>query len=299
MLVRVVGGPSSIELANKLSASMNVPLVGTKTKRFPDGEFYFKFDEEIGGQDLLIVQSLYPPVDAHLMELFLIIHTAKDLRARSVKAFIPYLAYSRQDERYLAGECMSSVMVAGMLEDLGVKTLYTIDVHNGNVLKNYKIPVLNLTAAGELAKYFASKGLENPFVMAPDDEGMAIKRAEHAARMIDADYDYLRKKRDRYTGEIKTFKKRLDVLGRDAIIIDDIISTGKTAGNAARILKEQGANRIFAGVSHALLRGDALKIMKEGGIEEIVGTDSVVNEFAKVSVAPVLTEALKKELALQ
>ena len=297
--MRVVGGPSSKELANKLSVSLNVPLVKTSTKRFPDGEFYFKFDEDTGGEDLLIVQSLYPPVDAHLMELFLIIHTAKDLGAKPVRAFIPYLAYSRQDERYLAGECMSSVMVAEMLEDLGVKILYTIDVHNGNVLKNYKIPVLNLTAAGELAKYFASKGPENPFVMAPDDEGMAIRRAEYAARTIDADYDYLRKKRDRYTGEIKTFKKRLDVIGRDVIIIDDIISTGNTAANAARILKEQGANRIFAGVSHALLRGDALKIMKEAGIEEIIGTDSVVNEFAKVSVAQVLTEALKKELALQ
>lgn len=297
--MRVVGGPSSTELANKLSVYLNVPLVKTRTKRFPDGEFYFKFDEDIAGEDILIVQSLYPPQDAHLMELFLIVHTAKDIGAKSIMAFIPYLAYSRQDERYLAGECVSSVMVARLLQDLGVNILYTIDIHNEDVLKRYKIPVFNLTAAGELAKYFASKGLEKPFIIAPDDDVWAIKRAEHAARTIDTDYDYLRKKRDRYTGEIETFKKELDVLGRDVIIIDDIISTGKTAANAARILREQGAKKVFAGVSHALLRRDALKIMKEAGIEEITGTDSVVNEFAKVSVAPVLTEALKREVGLR
>ncbi|MFB0502400.1 MAG: ribose-phosphate diphosphokinase [Candidatus Bathyarchaeia archaeon] len=296
--MRIVGGPSSVELARKLSESLNMPLANNKTKRFPDGEFYFKFEEKVGGEDLLIVQSLYPPQDAHLVEFLLIVHTAKDLGAKSIRAFVPYLAYSRQDERYLEGEGVSAAMVAQLCEDLGVKVLYTIDVHNGNVLKRYRIPVLNLTAAGELAKYFTSKSLKNPFVVSPDDEEMAIERAEHAARTISADYDYFEKTRDHYTGEIETFSKRLDVLGRDVIIIDDIISTGNTAANAARMLKQQGARKIFAGVSHALLRGDALKTLKEAGVEEIAGTDSVVNEFAKVSVAPVLAEALRNEMGL-
>ena len=296
--MRIVGGPSSVQLARKLSESLNMPLANTKTKRFPDGEFYFKFEGKVGGEDLLIVQSLYPPQDAHLVEFLLIVHTAKDLGAKSIRAFVPYLAYSRQDERYLEGEGVSAAMVAQLCEDLGVKVLYTIDVHNGNVLKRYRIPVLNLTAAGELAKYFTSKSLKNPFVVSPDDEEMAIERAEYAARTISADYDYFEKTRDHYTGEIETFSKQLDVLGRDVIILDDIISTGNTAANAARMLKEQGARKIFAGVSHALLRGDALKTLKEAGVEEIAGTDSVVNEFAKVSVAPVLAEALRNEIGL-
>lgn len=296
--MRIVGGPSSVELARKISELLNMPLANTKTKRFPDGEFYFKFEEKVGGEDLLIVQSLYPPQDAHLVEFLLIVHTAKDLGAKSIRAFVPYLAYSRQDERYLEGEGVSAAMVAQLCEDLGVKVLYTIDVHNGNVLKRYRIPLLNLTAAGELAKYFTSNSLKNPFVVSPDDEEMAIQRAEHAARKINADYDYFEKTRDHYTGEIETFSKQLDVRGRDVIIIDDIISTGNTAANAARMLKEQGARKIFAGVSHALLRGDALKTLNEAGVEEIAGTDSVVNEFAKVSVAPVLAEALRNEMGL-
>ncbi|MDW8048471.1 MAG: ribose-phosphate diphosphokinase [Nitrososphaerota archaeon] len=291
--MRIVGGPASTDLATKISLLLNAPLISVKMKRFPDGEFYFKFNEKIYGEDILIVQSLYPPQDAHLLELFLILHTARDLKAGSVSAFIPYLAYSRQDERYLDGECLSSGMIAETLEYLGVDTIYTIDIHNRKVLEMYKIPIHNLSASVELAKYFNSKGLVNPLIIAPDDEELAIERAKNVAKSLKADYDFLKKKRDRFTGEITTYPKDFDVKGRDVIIIDDIISTGKTAANAAKILREQGARRVYVGVSHALLLGDAAKILVESGVNEIVGTDSVMNEYAKVSVAPIIVESLR------
>jgi len=293
--MRIVGGPSSPELACKVSEVLNIPLVAVRTKRFPDGEFYFKFEERVSGEDLLIVQSLYPPQDSRVMELLLILHTARNLKARSIKVFIPYLAYSRQDERYLDGECLSSSMIAEILQQLDVVALYTVDIHNEKVMNMYKIPAYNLAASGDLAGYIAAKGLRDPFVVSPDDEEIAINRARHAAETINTDYDFLIKSRDPYTGEITTYSKKLDAHGRDAIIIDDIISTGKTSANAARMLKEQGAQRVFIGVSHALLLGDAYKILKDAGVEEIVGTDSVVNELAKVSVAPILARALREE----
>ena len=292
--MRVVEGPSSVELAKKISSQLDAPMVPVRYKRFPDGEFYFKFEENVSGEELLIVQSLYPPQDEHIMELFIIIHTARDLGASSIKVFAPYLAYSRQNERYLEGECLSSAMLTEMLEELGVDALYTVDVHNEDVLRRYSIPTFNLTASGELARYFAKKGLKNPFIVSPDDEKLAIERVKNAANAIGAEYDYLKKRRNRYTGEITTFEKEMDVRGRDVIIIDDIISTGKTSANAARILKKQGAKRVFVGVSHALLRGDAFKILREAGVEEVAGTDSVVNEFAKVSVAPILVKTLRE-----
>jgi len=265
------------------------------TKRFPDGEFYFRFGGNVSGEDLLIVQSLYPPQDTHAFELFLMLHTARDLKAKSIKVFVPYLAYSRQDERYLEGECLSSSMIAEMLQNLGADALYTVDIHNRKVLEMYKIPTYNLTASGELARYFAAKRLSNPLVVSPDDENIAIDRATHAAKAINADYDFFKKSRDNYTGEITTFSKRMDVRGRDAIIIDDIISTGKTSANAARMLKEQGARRVFVGASHALLLGDSRKLLKESGVDEVVGTDSIVNGNTKVSVAPILARALQAE----
>jgi len=294
--LKIVGGPSSLTLAQKISEILNAPLVKVRTKRFPDGEFYFKFEEDISGENLLIVQSLYPPQDAHAMELFIILHTARDLGAETIRVFAPYLAYSRQDERYLEGECLSAAMVAEVLEKLGADAVYTIDVHNENVLKMYNIPIYNLTASGELARYFVKKGLENPLVISPDEEELAIRRVKHAAKVLNTDWDSLEKRRDRYTGEIITYAKDLNVKGRDALIIDDIISTGRTIANAAKILKDQGAERIFVGVSHALLLGDSIKIIKESGVKEIAGTDSVVNDYAKVSVAPILVRALKGEI---
>ena len=292
--MKIVGGPGSRELARKVSELLNVPLIQVKMRRFPDGEFYFKFDEEISGEELMIIQSLYPPQDSHLLELFSMLHTARDLGAKQIKVFVPYLAYSRQDKRYLEGECLSSRMIAEILENLGADSLYTIDIHNRRVLDMYKIPTYNLTASRELAKYFAAKDLMDPLVVSPDDEEIAIERARNAAETIDAEYDFLEKRRDRHTGEIITYEKQMNVKGRDAIVIDDIISTGKTAANAVRILKRQGARRVFVGVSHALLLGEAVKILNETGAEEIVGTDSVMNKYAKVSVAPILVKALKR-----
>jgi len=291
--LKIVGGPSSLELASKISELTAWPLVAFNTKRFPDGEFYFRFEEKISGEDTLIVQSLYPPQDARLVELLMILHTVKDLKAKTINVFIPYLAYSRQDERYLEGECLSASLMAELLQHLGADSIYTIDVHNQKVLDMYKIPAYTLTASGELAKYFVSQDLKNPFVVAPDAEEMALKRAETAAKTIGAEYNFFEKSRNRQTGEIVTYSKNVNVKGRDVIIIDDIISTGKTSANVAKLLKQQGARRVFIGVSHALLLGNALEILTASGADEIVGTDSVVNSYAKVSVAPILAKALK------
>jgi ribose-phosphate pyrophosphokinase len=293
MALKIIGCPASFELADKISILTTWPKVLINTKRFPDGEFYFRFEENISREDLLVVQSLFPSQDTHLVELFFILQTIRDLKAKSITVFIPYLAYSRQDERYLNGECLSASLIAELLHHLGADSLYTIDVHNQNVLNMYKIPAYTLSASAELAKYFVSKNLKDPFVVSPDDEEMALKRAETAAESIGAEYDFFEKSRDRHTGDIITHSKKVNVKERDVIIIDDIISTGKTSANVAKILKQQGARRVYLGVSHALLLGNALKLLTTSGVDEIVGTDSVTNSFAKVSVAPILAKALK------
>ena len=290
--MKIVGGPSSIDLAHRIARSLNLSITRTTTKRFPDGEFYFRFDEDISGEDVLIVQSLYPSQDAHSIELFFILQTTKDLGAKFITVFIPYLAYSRQDKRYLQGECLSSATIAKTLELLGADAIYTVDIHNEKVLKMYNIQIHNLTAASELSKYFVTKQLNNPIVIAPDAEELAFRRARFAAESINADYDYFEKERDRRTGEITTYEKHLDINNRDAIIIDDIISTGKTAANAANILKKQGARRVFIGVTHALMLANSARFFSEVGVDEVVGTDTVVNEYAKVSVAPILAEKI-------
>ena len=291
-----MGGPSSVGLAHKICEILNLDLIKIDSKRFPDGEFYFKFVEDIEGEDLLIIQSLYPPQDRHLIELFFLLHTARNLNAKAIQLFIPYLAYSRQDRIYMKGECLSSALIAETIESLGVDRLYTVDIHNKEVLKRYRIPTHNLMASGELAEYFAKNGIYKPFIISPDDEETAICRAEIAAKVTNTEYDFFKKHRDRKTGEIVTQKKSIPVKGRDVIIIDDIISTGKTSANAAKILKRQGARRVLVGASHALLNEGSLDLLKRSGVDSIIGTDCVVNEFSKVSVAPILAKALKKKI---
>ncbi|MEM2146042.1 MAG: ribose-phosphate diphosphokinase [Candidatus Jordarchaeaceae archaeon] len=293
--MKVLGGPGSLSIANKISKITSWPLIAVNTKRFPDGEFYFKLEERIIDEEVLIVQSLYPPQDTRLIELLIMLQTVRDFKAKAINVFIPYLAYSRQDERYLEGECLSASLMSEILEKLGANTIYTIDVHNQKVLNMYKIPAYSLSASGELAKYFLSYNLKDPLVVSPDAEEMALKRAENAAKTIGAEYDFFEKSRDRRTGEIVTHPKNLKVKDRDAIIIDDIVSTGKTSANVVKILKDQGARRVFIGVSHALLLGNALEILTTAGVNEIVGTDSVINSYAKVSVAPILVKAFRKQ----
>lgn len=291
--LKVVGGPSSVELSKKVANELGAPLVKVAFKRFPDGEFYFRFEEDVATDDLLLVQSLYPPQEQHLFELLVMAHAARDLGARSVAVYAPYLAYSRQDQRYLNGEAVTSTLVTELLERAGVNTLYTIDVHNRSVLTRYTVPAVNLTAADELARHFAARRLKKPLLVAPDDEDDALERVKVAAKAIGGDYTFLEKRRNRRTGEIVTLEKRIDAKGRDVVIIDDIISTGHTAANAARLLKKMGAHRVFIGVTHALPQEGTLGLLRDAGVDEAVGTDSVPGEMAKVSTAPILVRALK------
>jgi ribose-phosphate pyrophosphokinase len=296
--MKVVAGPGSQELAHRVAEQLGINLVESSWKHFPDGEFYFRFHEDIAGEELIIVQSLYPPQNEHIFELLTIVHTAKDLEASKIIVFAPYLAYSRQDERYLPGEAITSKLLAEILCKMGIDAIYTVDIHNFKVLEYYTVPAYNLIASPLIARYFVeSKRLTKPFLLAPDDEEAAIKRVEEASKALGGvPYDALEKRRDRYTGRIETKEKGLNVEGMDVVIIDDIISTGGTAANAARISKKMGARKIYVGVTHALLRGEALKMMEEAGVDEVASTDSVPAVTTKISVAPLLREALIRKI---
>ncbi|MEM3046624.1 MAG: ribose-phosphate pyrophosphokinase [Candidatus Bathyarchaeia archaeon] len=291
--MKVVGGPSSLGLSARVAGELGVPSVKVAFKRFPDGEFYFKYEEEVADEDLLLVQSLYPPQEQHLFELLAMSHAAKDLGARSVVAYVPYLAYSRQNRRFLNGEAVTSTLVAQLLERAGIDALYTVDVHNKGILSRYTVPAVNLTAADELARYFTARDLKRPLLVAPDDEADAQERVKTAAEAVGGDHVFLEKRRDRRTGQIVTEEKKVEAAGRDAIIIDDIISTGHTAANAARLLKKMGALRVFVGVTHAMPTQGTLGLLREAGVDEAVSTDSIPCVISRVSTASILVRALR------
>ncbi|MCX8204472.1 MAG: ribose-phosphate diphosphokinase [Candidatus Nezhaarchaeota archaeon] len=295
-MVLVIAGPASRGLAKRIASELKAELTEAEAKTFPDGESYIRVVRSVKGEDVVIVQSCYSPQDKHLFELLLLVNTARDLEANNVVAVCPYLAYSRQDKRFLEGEAVSGRLVLRLIAAAGAQGLVTVDIHSEDLLKHSDIPAINVSAMPLLASYLSSRGLRGPFVLAPDRK--RAREAEAVAKLLGGDYGYLEKVRDKATGEVRTEKKELPVEGRDVVIVDDIVSTGGTIASAASIAKSQGARRIVAACTHLILVSGSLERMYRAGVDEIVGTDSVESEFSRVSVAPALVEGLNKLLKL-
>lgn len=286
----VVAGPASPKLGRRIANLLKCDLASLEWKRFPDGESYIRLPVDLKGESVVVVQSTSPPQDKRLMELFFILDLVNELGAREVTVVIPYLAYMRQDKRFRDGEVISVRVVSKLIENFNVDRIVLVDVHSRLVLDYFNVDVVEVSAMPLIGSYFSSIDLSNPFVLAPDRK--ALNLAEKVAEKIDCEFDFLEKRRDRVTGEVKTYFKKMNVDGRDVIIVDDIISTGGTIANAAEMVKGLGARRIYAACTHALLVKDALMKLSSAGIFEIIGTDTIESNVSKVSVAPAIVSVL-------
>ena len=286
----VIPGPASQDLGRKVAKMLEARAVSVIFKTFPDGESYIRLEGDVKDEEVVIVQTTGPPQDVHIMQLFLMVDAAKSLGAKRVTAVVPYLAYARQDKRFLQGEAVSVETLIKILEASGTDRFLTVNIHEKSVLKKFSVPAESLSAMTLLAEYFKKKGLAEAFSLAPDKG--ALELAKEADKVLDGGCGWLRKERDRLTGEIRVEEKRLDIKGRDVIIFDDIISTGGTIAAAVKMLKEQGARRVYAACAHPLLVGEAQRKIMQSGAEEIVGTDCVPSPVSVVSVAPLIAEAL-------
>jgi len=290
--VIIVPGPASQSLGKKIAEALNARVVPVNLKAFPDGEYCLRFDGDLTGEEVVIVQTTGPPQDTNILQLLLMLDTAKELGAKKVTAVVPYLAFARQDKRFLAGEAVSAETLVKLIEACGTSRFVTVNIHAENILKKFRVPTKNLSAITLLAEHFKSRGLDGAFSLSPDKG--AIGLAEEADRVLGGGCGWLRKERDRYTGEIQVEEKSLNVKGKDVIVLDDIISTGGTIARAIKMLKTQGARRVYAACVHPLLIGEAKTKIIENGAEEIVGTDSIPSSVRTVSLAPLIAEALAR-----
>lgn len=290
--MKIILGPASKDLGERIASLLKLQTVTVAFKSFPDGESYVRLEKQVQNEDVAIVQTTSPPQDTRLMQLALMASAAKRNGAKKVTAVVPYLAYARQDKVFLQGETISIEAVMQMLKTAGIDSLLTVNVHHEKVLTKFPFPARSISAIPLLAEYFRQKGFSGAFALAPDMGAMHI--AEQARTVLGGECGYLEKHRDRYTGQISMEKKGLDVKTKTAIIFDDIISTGGTITAAAKILKELGASKVYAACPHALLVGDAEKRILNSGVEEIVATDSVPSHASKVSVAPLIAKELAR-----
>lgn len=293
--MKIVGGSGSDALATRVALELGLKATRLEIRRFPDGEKYLRVLEDVKGEDIVAIQSIHHAPDDLLFEYLLLVDTLKDLGAKKVVSFIPYFAYARQDERFHSGEALSFKTVCKLVESVGTDEVYTIDTHQHRVLKSsdvFSIPSHNLSAMPLLADYISKTGgLKKPLVIGPDAE--AEQWAKIAAERMGADYDVFEKKR---LGDenVEVRPRKVSTKDRDVLIVDDIISTGGTIVEALKTLFSQGAKRIEVACTHPILVSGALSKIYEAGAQNVIGTDTVPSPISYVSVAPLITEHVRK-----
>ncbi|MEM2906726.1 MAG: ribose-phosphate diphosphokinase [Candidatus Odinarchaeota archaeon] len=287
----IVPGPASQILGVKVARLLKSEVVNVNFKDFPDGETYVRVEGELNNKDVLLIQSTYSPQDKNLIQLFLLIDAVKQMNPARLRLVIPYFAYARQDKQFKKGEPLSIKVIENILEYLGVDELYTIDLHEPRVLDYLKIKAKDLSAMRLFGEYFKKRNLSKPLIIAPDDG--AIHRAETVAKVLGSEYVSFDKFRDKDTGEITMDYKKLNVKDRDAVIVDDIISTGGTMIKAIQMIKSQGGNNVYVAATHTILIGEARSKILSAGAADIIGTDTIPSEISVVSVAPLIAEQFR------
>ncbi|MGT2887384.1 ribose-phosphate diphosphokinase [Streptococcus didelphis] len=264
---------SNLPIAQKISEASGIKLGKISSRQFSDGEIMINIEETVRGDDIYIIQSTSFPVNNNLWELLIMVDACKRASANTVTVVLPYFGYSRQDRVAHSREPITAKLVANMLTKAGIDRVVTLDLHAVQVQGFFDIPVDNLFTVPLFTEHYAQKGLvgEDVVVVSPKNSG--IKRARSLAEHLNspiAIIDYAQDDSEREEGYIIG-----DVEGKKAIIIDDILNTGKTFAEAAKILERGGATEVYAVASHGLFAGGAADVLNAAPIKEILVSDSV------------------------
>ena len=296
----LIVGPASQILGVKIAQILGIEYINTEFKTFPDGENYLRINIEdellINGKEVIIVQSTGPNSsgnqNSRLFELLMMIDSVKRMGAQKIIVVIPYLAYARQDKIFRPGECQFANVILRVIDSMRIDGLYVVDIHAPKNLEELSCKTINIDSMKILADHIKSLGAKDIVVVSPDKGAVERSKAfaKHFGEKVPV--DFFEKIRDIKTGEI-TMSGKLNLKNKDVVISDDIIATGGTMAKAIKLAKDSGANKIFVVATHALLLQNARYRIINAGAEEIIGTDSIDNEAAKVSLASVIADYLK------
>ena len=288
--ISVISGKTTEELARKVSRKIGANFVKSEIRVFPDGESKITLSGKISKKRSIIVQSIFPPVDTNLVHALSLIAKAKETSSK-VTAVIPYMGYARQDREFLPGEIVTMKVLAKLFKGAGASEIVAVDIHSLIGLKHFKIKTKNISAIPDLVRYFKKMRLKEPLVVSPDQGGK--ERAAEFAKELGSEFIALEKKRDRKSGkvEIKT-KNASEVIGRDLILVDDMISTGGSIVKATQFLKKQKCKRIFVACTHALLMNDADKKIRKAGVSKIISANTIPGKTSIVDISNSIAKAM-------
>ena len=298
--MKILTGNSNKNLSHKISKYLKNKLVNSSIRKFSDGEIYIEINENIRGNSIFIIQSVSSPANDNLMELLLCIDALKRSSAKNITAVIPYFGYARQDRKVVPRTSISAKLVSNLITNSGADRVVTLDLHSGQIQGFFDIPVDNLFATPIFARHIKRKiKTKNMICVAPDVGGTA--RARALGKMLNVGLAIVDKRRQA-PGRSEVMNVIGNVNNKTCIIVDDIIDSGGTIVNAAKILKKKGAKDVHVYVSHGVLSGDAVEKIKKSEIKNLVITDTIDNsekvKKAKnieiLSISNLVGEAIKR-----
>jgi ribose-phosphate pyrophosphokinase len=299
----LVSGRANPELAHRIAGKLGVDLGAVTLKTFSNGEVYCRYDESMRGADVFIVQPTCGnpatgiTANDALMELLFMIDAAVGASAHRVIAVTPWYGYSRQDKKSMGREPISARLVARMLETAGADRVLTMHLHAGQLQGFFQIPVDHLIARPMLTQYFLDKLVPEEYVAVSPDAGRA-KLAEKIAGELRVKPAFITKSRPEHNIAEAGYVVG-DVAGRAAILVDDMIDTAGTLVEAARVLRDAGAARVFATATHGVFSGPAFERLAGPDIDEIVVTDTIPlsrdapDKIKVLSVADILARSIR------
>jgi ribose-phosphate pyrophosphokinase len=294
-------GNANPALAHDIARHLQQPVGRASVGRFSDGEVNIEIMENVRGRDVFIVQPTSPPANDHLMELLVMVDACRRASAARITAVVPYFGYARQDRRPRATRAaITAKLVADMISNSGVDRLLTLDLHSDQIQGFFAIPVDNVYGSPVLLGEVWRQRYPNLIVVSPDVGGVVRARAI-AKRLDDADLAIIDKRRPR-PNESKIMNIIGEVDGKTCVIIDDMVDTAGTLCVAAQALKDEGALKVVAYITHAVLSGGAVERIATSALDELVVTDTVpLSEAARecprirqLSVASLLAETIRR-----
>ncbi|MGH8175288.1 MAG: ribose-phosphate diphosphokinase [Steroidobacter sp.] len=297
----VFTGNANPQLAQDIARHLMVPLGRAAVSRFSDGESTVELLENVRGRDVFILQPTSPPANDHLMELLVMVDACRRASAARITAVMPYFGYARQDRRPRAMRVpITAKLCANMIASAGVHRVLTVDLHADQIQGFFDIPVDNVYASPVLLGDAWKQKHDNVVVVSPDVGGVVRARAL-AKRLDDADLAIIDKRRPR-ANESEVMNIIGEVAGKSCVLIDDLVDTAGTLCHAATALKEAGAKKVLAYITHAVLSGPAVERISRSELDELVVTDTIpLREEAKscpkirqLTVAGLLAETMRR-----
>ena len=293
----VFSGNANRELAEKIVKYLGKELGDATVKTFSEGEIFVKLESDVRGKDVFIIQPTCSPPNENLMELLIMIDALRRASAARITAVVPYYGYARQDRKDQPRVPITAKLVANLITSAGAHRVLTVDLHAGQIQGFFDIPVDHLFAASVVVEYIKKMKFANELVVVSPDVG-SIKMARAFAKHMECMLGVVDKRRIN-DKDAEVMNIIGDVKGKDVLLVDDIVATAGSLVEAARALRNVGAKKIYAFVSHGVLSGPAMERLRKSVISKLIITDSIPlkrknRKIEVVSLAELLGEAIRR-----